>query len=59
MVQDKKSSTNYTVKIPSNDKNKQDLDEIEVDLSSEKEGFSQEVNLSVRVVASEGKKFTI
>lgn len=34
-------------------------DDVEIDLADEKEGFAKHVNIEVRVVASENKKFTL
>ena len=57
LVQERKSPSLYVVKIPV--AGKEDLEDAEVDLLTEKEGFSLEVRLTIRVIASEEKKFTI
>ena len=56
-MQERKSASTYVLKVPSRESN--ELEEAEVDLSQEKEGFSLQVTLTIRVVASEEKKFTI
>jgi hypothetical protein len=56
-----KSDSKYTVKIPKKTslKKEQEYEEIDIDLANEKEGFSTKTLLTVRVIASEQKKFSV
>lgn len=55
----RKSEAIHTVKVPTKGKETDKFEEIDVNLADEKVGFSTQIKLTVRVIVSEQRKFSI